>query len=134
MAYTFGKAQQKWDIAIMQKFQRKMDNSRTRNIAFTLTFDEFREVYQRKYCVYTQVQMTFSQSAKNQRPTDITIDRIDASKGYEPGNVVACCLAANSLKGGFENPTNGLTMKQIFRMMYVIQRMAPDAGKGGKQK
>lgn len=38
------------------------------------------------------------QCAYSHHPADGGIDRIDSSKGYEPGNCVPCCFRCNSVK------------------------------------
>jgi hypothetical protein len=49
-------------------------------------------------------------SLSTPRPTDITIDRIDNTKGYVPGNVMAISRMANNFKSIFENPKYPLDM------------------------
>jgi hypothetical protein len=54
------------------------------------------------------------------RATDRTIDRVDASKGYVIGNVVACCYAVNHMKSLVENDLagTGLTGLKVVRKVF----------------
>jgi len=48
-------------------------------------------------CAYSGLKMTHVRG-EGRVQTNISIDRIDSSKGYEPGNVVLCCFAVNLMK------------------------------------
>lgn len=85
------------DVAVANKFLNKRQNALDRGIEFTLTLQSIRNMLQAEHCYYTGIKMTESEGGKS-RATDRTIDRVDSTKGYIPGNVVACCHAANNLK------------------------------------
>lgn len=82
-----------------------------------------------KRCYYTGVKLTrpkFNRDGvvyKNQtkRPTDVTIDRVDSSKGYVKGNVVACSYAANCFKSKFENPKYPVKISDMIKMANKLQ-------------
>lgn len=90
-----------FDLYVAKKMSAKSQNARDRGIEFNLTFASMRNLLSAKKCYYTGLQMTKSSGVK-QIGSDLTIDRIDASKGYVKGNVVACCYAANQLKSQVE--------------------------------
>lgn len=83
---------------VAEKYINKMQNAHSRGIAFKLTLQGMTNLMRAKRCYYTGVVLTEPRSGQPLRATDRTIDRIDGSKGYIPGNVVACCNAANHLK------------------------------------
>ncbi len=90
-----------FDLYVAKKMSAKSQNAKDRGIEFSLTFASMRNLLSAKKCYYTGLPMTKPTGAK-QIGSDLTIDRIDASKGYVKGNVVACCYAANQLKSQVE--------------------------------
>ena len=93
--------------AIKRKFDFKKSRSKRRKIDFALTFEQFTSLVKTEICAYTGIKMT--------RPTDhypistdFTLDRIDSSKGYIPGNVVACSWIANNRKSFWERDGIGI--------------------------
>lgn len=99
------------DLELAQKFIRKRQNAVDRGIKFSLTLQSMKNLMRAKRCYYTGFLLTDPRPHGPLRATDRTIDRVDASKGYEPGNVVACCHAANQLKSMCEG--GGLQGYQI---------------------
>ena len=61
-------------------------HSRQRDIAFTLSFQNFMEYWQ-KPCYYCGAQISA-----------IGLDRVNSSRGYVPGNIKACCKGCNYAK------------------------------------
>lgn len=90
------------DIELATKFIRKHQSSISRNIVFDLSFTSFKNLMRAKKCYYTGVTLTTA-TGPSQKETDRTIDRIDPSKGYVKGNVVACCYKANQIKSTLEH-------------------------------
>ena len=62
---------------------------------FSLTVSQIKQLYRRKTCAYTGVKFVDEEN----HPLHRTFDRIDSSKGYVTGNVVACTQRINTLKG-----------------------------------
>jgi hypothetical protein len=54
--------------------------------------------------------------------TDITIDRIDNTKPYVKGNVMAVSKKMNNLKSIFENPEYGMDFEQAAKVMSKISK------------
>jgi repressor of nif and glnA expression len=94
-------ADPKFDLYVAKKMSAKAQNARDRGIEFSLSFASMRNLLKAQNCYYTGLKMTKPTGTK-QVGSDLTIDRIDASKGYIKGNVVACCYAANQLKSQVE--------------------------------
>jgi hypothetical protein len=57
------------------------------------------EIYQRQggLCPYSGIPMTWA-TGRGRVDTNISIDRLDVSRGYEEGNVVLCCYFINVSK------------------------------------
>jgi hypothetical protein len=68
------------------KFQGYKNGARQRGMAFSLTIDDFMELWQAP-CAYCGAEI----------PT-IGIDRIDSKKGYFRENMVSCCELCNRMK------------------------------------
>lgn len=113
----------RFDLYVMEKMQSKMKNARSRGIAFNMTFQSMKNICRAKKCYYTGLPMTKPRANEPLRPTDMTIERIDASKPYEKGNVVAVCYAANQLKSHAD--AGGLSAMIIAQKMFtkVVKRM-----------
>lgn len=86
------------DLEIVKKYVSLSHSAESRNIQFNISFSEFKKIYNTKKCYYTGVRLVHNHN--------FSFDRVDNSKGYISGNIVACDKAFNSLK------TN-LTLEQI---------------------
>jgi hypothetical protein len=84
------------DIDIAKRLLRTQQSADKRGVAFNLSFARLKQVLNAKKCFFTGNQLT------HDNPEDdnyLTLDRIDASKGYVDDNVVACGRAFNMRKG-----------------------------------
>lgn len=112
---------------------QKAQSANRRGLDFTISFSEYKRLMARKSCYYTGISMTRCQGkgAENWRPTDRTLDRVDGSLGYVPGNVVSCSRAANALKARWEHPDcSPISPKQAERMMRKVGELM--GGKNAK--
>lgn len=87
----------------------KSRSAAERNINWAISLVSFRNMMRSTICPYTGVLMT-RPNLSMPKHTDITIDRIDNTKGYVPGNVMAISRMANNFKSIFENPKYPLDM------------------------
>lgn len=101
------------DIAIAEKYLNKVKNAKDRNIPFNLSLTSFKNIQRAKKCYFTGIDLVDTPDQPNSR----TIDRIDPTKGYEKGNVVACSLAANKFKAIIETTQNGLNKSQTEKVI-----------------
>lgn len=92
-----------FDLYCAMKLQRKAENARQRGVEFKMTFTMMRNILRAKKCYYTGLPLTRARDGKPIRGSDLTIDRVDNTIGYVPGNVVASSHAANSLKAMVES-------------------------------
>lgn len=74
------------------RYDRWKANAKHRGIEFTVTEPELEMTP--KICYYTGVDLTI----KSKEVNTISLDRLDNSKGYIPGNVVFCCEHINVMK------------------------------------
>lgn len=90
--------------AAMRRCRNHVKKNR-REIFFNLARDEFFEVFWNQvetlggiYCAYTGIQMTHKRG-KGRIGTNISLDRIDNTKGYTKENIIFCTADFNDLKG-----------------------------------
>lgn len=67
-------------------------SAKVREIPWSLSLGDLEQLPQQ--CFYTATPLTF----KPNKFETISLDRVDSSKGYEPGNVVFCCDIINKMK------------------------------------
>jgi len=92
-----------FDLYVARKLQKKASNARERGIGFHMTFASMKNILSSKKCYYTGIPLELPVGGQVwQAANALTIDRIDSSKPYEKGNVVACCNAFNNMKGQAE--------------------------------
>lgn len=72
-----------------------------RNLEFSIDYDYITELWNKQNgkCYYTNVDMKLIALTKN--PFQVSIDRIDSSKGYIVGNIVLCCQSINYMKNDY---------------------------------
>lgn len=92
-----------FDLYCAKHLTWKSENAKKRGIQFDLSFTSMKNLMKAKRCFYTGIILTKSTGNGEMRLSDATIDRIDVTKGYTSGNVVACCHAANQMKNQFES-------------------------------
>ena len=102
----FNMTASEFDLYAAKHLVWKAENAKKRGIDFDLSFQSMKNLMGAKRCFYTGIVLTKSSGKEangDLRLSDFTIDRIDGSKGYVKGNVVACCHAANQMKNQFES-------------------------------
>lgn len=86
---------------LQQKYKTKKHNAKRLGHEFSLSFEQFKALFENNLRYYTKEKMTVSFGV-TQQPNDITIDRVNNHIGYVQGNVVACTYAFNKYKAQFE--------------------------------
>lgn len=102
----FNMTAHQFDLYAARHLVWKAENAKKRGIEFNLTMSSMKNLLSARRCFYTGIPLTKSTGKEENgelRLSDFTIDRIDVSKGYVKGNVVACCHAANQMKNQFES-------------------------------
>ena len=88
------------DYTVAKKLIQLKQSADSRGLEFSLSFKTIKKLLNTKICFYTGKK--FTKDGLNNR----TIDRVDSSKGYIEGNVVACTVYINSKK-------SNLTIEEI---------------------
>lgn len=112
---------------IAHMYYNKVMNATTRGIPFTISLLSFMNLMRTKYCRYTGIPLTLPKGKT--RETDRTLERIDPTKGYEPGNVIVVCYAANSLKANVDDPNRLLKIKHFIKMAKKLEKFTKDLDK-----
>lgn len=89
---------------LKERYNYKKINARKRNIKFDLSFENFVIVMSQPTCFYTGIPY---KSAK-----EISLERVDNSKGYVEDNVVSCNGYINMLKGDLSLEEIGVLLKR----------------------
>ena len=114
---------QDFELWVANYYKSKVDSCRDRGIAFNLNLMSVRNLLSSKVCGYTGMQMTVPKiGAKANTQTDVTIDRIDNTRPYEKGNVIAVSNVANNFKAIFENPQYKLDMLTAQKALVKMQK------------
>jgi hypothetical protein len=96
----------KLDYKIATKYLSLQQSAKSRNLEFNLSLTSLKNIYRAKRCYFSGVILTSS---------TVTIDRVDNTKGYVKGNIVACHKRVNQRK-------NNLTINEIELLYKGIQR------------
>lgn len=97
------------DLEIAKAYISKAKNAEDRGLEFSLSFTSFKNIKRAKKCKYSGLILTRKTS---------TIDRVDPTKGYISGNVVACHTAINQAKSIVELPKKaGLDDKTMLKFL-----------------
>lgn len=83
---------------VLAMYMQKKENANERGIEFNLPLDEFSKLQKRSHCAYTGQPFQ-----RDDRELKRTFERIDPTKGYLHGNVIACSAAANQAKSGLDS-------------------------------
>ena len=112
-----------FDKFVARVYSNKVNSCRDSGLEFSLSLTQVKNMLRAKRCQYSGVELTHCASGVAQKDTDVTIDRIDNSKGYITGNVLACSKAMNSLKGVIENPSNASTLEGTYKMCKKLNKL-----------
>lgn len=99
-----------------------------KRLPFDLTLNDCLKLLNRKTCFYTKEKINPSPSTPKSR----SIDRIDCSKGYIKGNVVACTAQINLLKNElFENinSSHKIDLKQLTNLVTKLNSLDSSIGR-----
>ena len=94
------------DVRLAKWYINKFNSSKDRGIEFSMSITTLRNISLAKKCYFTGLILDDKTR---------TVDRVDNTKGYVKGNVVACHTSFNNLKSLIENPINSLDMKICIR-------------------
>ncbi len=105
----------KSDIELARFLINKEQSCRDRGIEFDLSFTSLKNINRARSCYYTGLPLT---------KDTLTVDRVNGSKGYVEGNVVACHKDVNMFKSFFEEGSRKdikFTMEQVKNIIKKIE-------------
>ena len=97
------------DLDVALKLTQLYHSARDRKLEFNLTLKTVRRLITNKTCFYTGVEF------ESEGPLSRSIDRIDTTRGYVEGNVVACTVDINGKKANLTVPEIELLYKAIIK-------------------
>ena len=111
-----------FELFVASYYANKVESCKKRGIDFKLNLVSVRNLLRTRKCPYTGVELTVPRMGKPCLSTDITSDRIDNTKPYVKGNVMAVSKKMNNLKSIFENPEYGMDFEQAAKVMSKISK------------
>ena len=118
------------EAGIAKMYLQRIQSAKARGISFELSLMSFMNLLKTKRCKYTGILLTEPERNKKgkkatQIGTDRTLERIDNTKGYIKGNVIAVCHAANQLKNmACEGPGAVMNVEDFIRMAKNLEKRA----------
>lgn len=83
----------------VERFQGMRDRAKKHEFEMEFTVNTLKELYKKQngICALSGVSMTYT-LGKGRTPTNVSVDRIDPTKGYTKDNVQLVCMAVNQMK------------------------------------
>lgn len=99
---------------LYQLFKSSQRRSKVKNMYSDVTYDYIKLLWEKQkgLCALTDIPMTF-EFYKGRTNTNVSLDRIDSSKGYVKGNVQLVCMVVNQMK-------NDLSFDELLTMCELI--------------
>ena len=97
------------DLDVALKLTQLYHSARDRKLDFNLTHKTVKRLITVKKCFYTGVEF------QPEGPLARSIDRIDTTRGYVEGNVVACTVDINGKKANLTVPEIEMLFKSIIK-------------------
>lgn len=88
--------------ALKRIYLNSKGSSKNRKLEFTITLDYIYNLWDKQEgkCYYTNLSMLREHLSNS--PYQVSIDRIDSSKGYIIDNIVLCCISMNFAKNKYK--------------------------------
>ena len=86
------------NLLASEKYIQLVKSAEKRGIEFDLTLTDVKKLLNKSYCEYSGVKMVKRKFEDDVSDYDLTIDRLDSSKGYVVGNVFSVCHRVNWIK------------------------------------
>lgn len=104
------------DALACKLYLMKRENAISRGLAFDLSLQSIKNLLRTKKCPYTGITLQLYKCTTGAVPNDaVSIERVDGTKGYIKGNVIAVSKIANKKRGN-------LSIKQIDAMHKVFRK------------
>ena len=99
------------DLKIAMKLISLANSAKDRGIEFDLPLQSLVNIHKASHCFYTGTKFI----NRPNHPLSRTIDRVDNSKGYIKGYIVACTKEFNSRKGNITKKDIKILMRKVLR-------------------
>lgn len=105
-----------WQLKVAAKYTNIIRSAVKRQLDFNLEIADVEDLVSQRRCFYTGVEFDAEHV--------LTFDRVDRTKGYVKGNVVACTTQANALKNSLFEMTDGVfkdiaSLKRFVDIIYI---------------
>ena len=104
------------DLEVAKKLIKIHQSAVDRKLDFNLSFDTVRRLMGYRTCYYT------GREFESEGPYSMSFDRVDSSKGYIEGNVVACTVDINGKK-------SNLSIDEIKALYEKVVLVTPETEK-----
>ena len=86
--------------AYMNNLYAQLSHRRKKTHEFNIVKEDLHKIYnkQKGICKYSGIEMKHLKDGTGYHLDNISIDRIDNTKGYVKGNIALVCLAVNMMK------------------------------------
>lgn len=116
-----------FSMFVARRYLNKIQDASHRGIVFTLTIEDFTSLLRNRVCHFTGVPLTVDIGSTGLRDRKIpdnylSIDRMDANKGYTRENVVVCAHSVNVAK----NRMTEQEFRQITGVASLMQSLSPE--------
>lgn len=106
--FKLGKENKNWkgyEEIPLQYFNIVRNCAKERNIHFDITIKDMWNQYikQDRKCAFTGIKLNFFKSHKDRKSGNLSLDRIDSSKGYTSDNIQFVLKILNTMKGKMNN-------------------------------
>lgn len=91
-----------FDLKVARAYVNKVKSSKERGLAFELSLQFFLDLFKSPVCAYTGIKLTIPNEGI-QKPTDLTLERIDPLVGYTETNTIVVSQYANSVKATLDS-------------------------------
>lgn len=102
------------DRMLLERLHAAKDRAKIHNLEFTITIEDLKKMWinQDGKCALSGIDMTYIFN-KGRIPTNVSIDKIDHTKGYILNNIQLVCMACNQMK-------NDLTELELYNFCKLI--------------
>lgn len=91
---------------LLERYHGILERAAKKNLECSITLDYLRELWckQNGLCAISNIPMTYIFN-NGRIPTNISVDRIDSSRGYTRDNIQLVCMAVNQMKSDLDDNT-----------------------------
>jgi hypothetical protein len=104
---------------VLRKWLNLRQSAYKRGLEFDLTLGEVKRLMLRKTCFFLKSKIYVIPPNGAEEEDSLTIDRVDSTKGYVKGNVVACSSRINQAK-------SDLSLKELKTLVEVMEKFEND--------